>query len=148
MLRRLVQKEVDRDEELQLVETTRDESIVRQGDLRIEADTKEPANLAAIDAAKHLVNIDAGLRNLLRLDAPNRGDVLAMLCVTDVAHARKLVTLLAVFTSALTITLTGDRCVAAAFAADASRGQHNVDRAQHVLYAVAVVLDAARVQQK
>ena len=49
--------------------------------------------------------------------------------------------------STLSIPLPGDGAVAAAGLADAARGEHEVDVSEHVLRALRVVLDAARVQQ-
>ena len=60
----------------------------------------------------------------------------------------KLVAFLSMLAATLSIGLAGDRRVAAVFAADASRGQHDVDRAEHVLHAMAVMFDAAGVHQK
>ena len=72
----------------------------------------------------------------------------AMLRVGQIAPAGKLVTLLAMLASALTIGLAGNRGISAAFAANAAGGEHDVDRAEHVLDAVALMFDAARVQKK
>ncbi len=71
-----------------------------------------------------------------------------MLRVGDVAAAGELIALLAVLASALAVALAGDGGVAAAGPPDAAGGEDHVDRTEDVLYAVAVVLDAARVQQK
>ena len=83
-----------------------------------------------LDLAEHLVAIDAGVRQLLLGDAPDVGDVPAMLGVLDVAAAGELVALLAVLAAALAVALAGDRRVAAARPADPPRRQHDVDRRQ------------------
>ena len=72
----------------------------------------------------------------------------AVLRVVDVAAAGQLVALLAVLAAALAVGLAGDGGVAAALAADSARRQHHVDGAKAVLDAVAVVLDAAGVQEE
>ena len=71
-----------------------------------------------------------------------------MFGIAQVACAGQLVALLAVFAAALPVALTGDGGVTAVFAADASRSQHDIDRAHDVLHAVAVVFDAARVHEE
>src|SRR5690606_4129676 len=59
-----------------------------------------------------------------------------------------LVTLLPVLTPALSVRLPGDGRVSASFAADPTRREHHVDRAEYVLDAVTVMFDAPRVQQE
>src|SRR5262249_31143738 len=81
-------------------------------------------------------------------NAPDLGDVSAMLWVRDVARAGQLVALLSVFAPALAVALSGDGGVAAVLATYAPRSQHDVDCAEHVLHAVRMMLDAARVQQE
>ena len=81
-------------------------------------------------------------------DAPDLGDVRAVLGVLDVAVAGQLVALVAVLAPALPVALPGDGAVAAARLADPPGGEHEVDARQHVLDALRVVLDAARVQQQ
>ena len=148
MTGRLVEEEIDGDVEIQLVEHTADEVVVRQRHLGVEADTKQAAHFAAIDLAENLVGIDARPGQLVRLDAPDLGDVGAMFRLGDVASAGELIALLTVLASALTVALAGDRRIAAAGPADAPRSENHVDRPEDVLDAVAVMLDAARVQQK
>src|SRR5262245_4915567 len=106
MPRGLVQEEIDRDIELQLLERARDEGVVGQRDLRVEADRQQPLDLARIDLPKQLVGVHAGSWQLLLVDAPERGDVPPMVGIADVAAAGKLVALLAVFASALAVGLT------------------------------------------
>src|SRR6185369_15920580 len=101
---------------------SRDELVVRQGDHRVEADAQEAPDLAAVDPAEHLVNVHAGVRHRLRVDAPHFRDIGAVFGVLDVALARELVALLAVLAAALAVALAGDRSVAAALPADPPRG--------------------------
>ena len=82
------------------------------------------------------------------LDAPDLGDVCAVLRVLDVARARQLVALLALLPPALAVALAGDHRVAAAFPADAAGGDHQVDGRHAVLDALGVMLDAAGVEQE
>ena len=91
VLRRLAEEEVDDGEELELLQRARDEGVVRQRDLRVEADQKQALDLARVDLPHHLVAVDAGLRDLFGLHAPDAGDVLAVLGVRDVAPAGKLI---------------------------------------------------------
>src|SRR5262249_33081502 len=91
---------------------------------------------------------DPGLRKLVGRDAPDLGHVGSMLGVREVPHAGKLVALLAVLAPTLAVRLAGDRPVAATLAADPPRGEHDVDPAQAVLHAVAVVLYAPGVEQE
>ena len=60
----------------------------------------------------------------------------------------QLIALLAVLAAALAVGLADDRAVAALRLADAAGREHEVDRAERVLHAVGVVLDAARVEQE
>ena len=115
---RVVEEEVDRGVELQLLEAARDEGVVRQRDLRVEADREQPLDLAAIDLAEQLVGIDAGAGQLLLVDPPDAGDVAPMLRVADVAPARELIALLPVLAAALPVGLADDRAVAALRLAD------------------------------
>ena len=71
-----------------------------------------------------------------------------MLGVGDVAPARELVALLPVLAAALAVGLADDGAVAALGLADAAGGEHEVDRAERVLHAVGVVLDAAGVEEE
>ena len=91
---------------------------------------QQALDLAPIDLAEDLVGIDARRGQFVRVDAPDRGDVGAVLGVVDVARAGELVALLAVLAPALAVALAGDRGVAAALAADPARSQHDVDRAR------------------
>ena len=105
-------------------------------------------DLAGVDLAEHLVGVDAGAGDVLLVDAPDAGDVLAVLGVGDVAPAGKLIALLPVLAAALAVGLADDRAVAALGLADAAGREHEVDRAERVLHAVGVVLDAARVEEE
>src|SRR5207253_791793 len=97
-----------------------------------------------INLAKNFIRINAGLRQLFGTNAPDLCDISAMLRVSQIAHAGQLVALLAVLAPALAVGLAGDRAVSASFAAYAARRQHKVDRAEHVLHTMRVMLDAAR----
>ena len=94
---------------------------------------------------KNLVGIHSRLRQFVGRDVPDFGDMGPMFRVRQIACAGKLVTLLPMLASSLAIGLARDRRIAAVFAADASGGEHDVDRAQHVLHAVAVMFNAAGV---
>src|SRR5690606_38886623 len=94
------------------------------------------------------VDVDARTGNLVGFDAPNLCDVRAVSRIGDVARAGQLIALLAVLAPALTVALAGDRRVAAIRPADASRRKHDMDRPEDVLDAVAVVLDAAGVEEE
>src|SRR5262245_54391845 len=146
--RRVVQEEIDRRVELQLVETASDEVVVGERDLRIEADRQQPFDFAAIDLAEHLVGIDTWSGQLAFLNAPDAGNVAAMLGIGDVTPPGQLIALLPVLTTALAIRLTDDGAVAALGLADAARGEDEVDGAERVLHAVGVMLDASSVEQE
>src|SRR5690606_36657324 len=105
-------------------------------------------DLALVDLADDLVRVDALARDLVGLDTPDPGDVCAVLGVVNVAGAGELVALLAVLASALPVGLSGDRRVPAALATDPTRCKNHVDRAEHILHAMAVVLNAAGVHEE
>src|ERR1017187_9951327 len=71
-----------------------------------------------------------------------------MLRVRDVTGAGQLITLLSLLAGTLSVALAGNHCVAAAFPADTSAGNHQVDCRDTVVHTFGVVLDAARMQQK
>src|SRR4029434_10989131 len=131
--RRVVQEEVDRGVELELVETTRDEGIVGKRHLRVEADREEPFDLSSIDLAKELIRVDARARKLLLFDAPDARHVAAVLGVADIAPARQLIAFLPMLAAALSVGLANDRAVAALRLADPSRGQDEIDGGEGVL---------------
>jgi hypothetical protein len=86
-------------------------------------------------------------RDLRDVAPPNRGDVLPVLRIGDVAVARQLVTLVPVLAPALAVALTSDgRDPASRLAVLAGR-QTEVDARPHVLDTFGVVLEAAGVQQ-
>ena len=102
-----------------------------------------------LDLAEHLVAVDARAAAGRPASTPQTSATWARCSgFARSRAARELVALLAVLAPALAVALAGDGRVAAALAADASRGEHDVDRAQAVLDAVGVVLDAARVQEE
>ena len=70
-----------------------------------------------------------------------------MLGIGDVAVARELVAFVAVLAAALAVALAGDRRDAAPGLAELARGQAEVDRREHVLDALGVLLDTAGVEQ-
>src|SRR5690606_24492753 len=72
----------------------------------------------------------------------------AMFRIVEITLAGELVALLPVLAAPLTVRLAGDRCIPASFTADAPGSEDDVDRPQHVLHAVAVVLNSASMQQK
>ena len=120
--RGLGQEEVDHGEELELLERLADEVAVGQRDHRVEADAEQALDLAVVDRFEQRHGRQARVRDGRFLDAPDAGDVLAVLGVLDVARAGQLIALLAVLAPALAVALAGDRRVAAAFAADAAGG--------------------------
>jgi hypothetical protein len=71
-----------------------------------------------------------------------------MFGVCNVARAGQLIAFLSVFASPLPVPLSGDRRVTAVRASDPPRREHEVDRAEHILHAVAVMFDAARMHQE
>src|SRR5690606_1790873 len=75
-------------------------------------------------------------------------DECPMLGVAEVTTSWKLVALLSVLPTALAVGLPRDGRITAAGSSDAPRREHDVDRAEHVLDPVTVVLDASGVHQK
>ena len=120
---------------------------VRQGDDRVERPGEQAPDLAGLDLAEQLVAVDPGVRQLFLGDAPDAGDVAAMLGVLDVPAAGELVGLLAVLAPALAVALAGDGRVAAARPADPPAGEHDVDRREAVIHAVGVLLHPPGVHQ-
>ena len=139
----VVEEKVDCRVELQPFEAAGDESVVRKRDLRIEADRQERLDLTTVDLPEQFVGVDARTGKVGFVDPPDASDVPAMFGIADVAPARKLIALLAVFAAALAVGLADDRAVAALRFANPAGGEHQVDRAQSILNAVGVVLDAA-----
>ena len=135
--------------ELELLQHAADEGVVGQRDHGVEAEAQQAPDLAR--------SRSCGTSRSSR--RPGRGRSSGATPHTLATWARcsgfarsrppgKLVALLAVLAPALAVPLAGDGRVAAALAADAPRGEHDVDRPQAVLDAVAVVLDAAGVEQE
>src|SRR5262249_50219912 len=129
VMRRFIQEEVYRHVKFQFVERPSDKVVIRQRDLRIEADREQSLDLAAINFADQLVSVHSRAGNLLFVNAPDFRYVSAVFGVADVARAGQLIALLAVLAPALAVALTRNRRVAAALSSDAPRSQHNVDRA-------------------
>src|SRR5690554_2339630 len=144
----LVEEEVDRNVEVELLEHAPDEVVIGKRNHRVKANAQQALDLPTIDEAEDLVGIGAGLGQLLGSHVPEFGDMRAMLGIAKVAPSRKLVAFLAVLAPALAVSLPGDRAVAAVFAAQAAAGEHNVDRAKNVLHPVAMMLNAPSVHQK
>jgi hypothetical protein len=113
VLRRFVQKEIDRHIEIEFFEHARDELIVRQRNFRIEAEREQAANFAPVDLAEQFVGIHARPRQFRFGNVPDFRDELPVVRVRNVARAGQLVALLTVFASALTVALTCNRGVAA-----------------------------------
>src|SRR5262245_13432984 len=145
---RVIQKEIDCRVELQPFETARDEGVVGQRDLWVEADRQQRLDFTPVDLAEQLVCVDSRTGELVFLDAPDASDVPAMFGVADVASAGKLIALLSVFAAPLAVGLTDDRAVAALRPTNPAAGEHEVDGAQRVLNAIRVVLDAPRMEQE
>ena len=80
-----------------------------------------------MDGLHDLDRGEAQVGDLHLRDAPDRGDLLAVLGVLDVTASRQLVAALPVLAPALTIALAGDGAIAAAGPTDASGGQNQVD---------------------
>ncbi len=78
----------------------------------LEANTSSAADRGA-ERAEKLDGGEAGARQVVGGDAPDRGDLGAMPGIVDAAIARKLVGLLAVLAAALAVALPGQRAVAA-----------------------------------
>jgi hypothetical protein len=70
----------------------------------------------------------------------------AVLGVGDVAVAGELVALVAVLASALAVALSGDRGDTTAGFAELAGGEPEVDRGEHVVDALGLLLDATGVQ--
>src|SRR5438105_498205 len=85
-------------------------------------------------------------RKLFVRDPPDTADVGSVLAVLNVAVSRELVTLVAVFASALAVPLASYRAVPATGPADPAGGQHQVDACDDIVHALGVVFDAPRVQ--
>ena len=148
ILRGFGEEELDVDVELQLLQRSADVICVRQRDRGIEADGEQPLDLAFVNRfdQRHSGKALAGDRFFRH--APHAGDVLAVLGIRDIASTGQLIALLSLLARALAVALAGDHRVAAAFAADTSAGDHQVDGRDAVIHALGVVLDAARMQQE
>src|SRR5579884_2039190 len=145
---RLAHKEVNHRVVLDTVERLFGEAGVRQGDDRVEADGEQALDLAGVHQLDDLFGGVALARQLRLGDAPNLGDILAMLRVLDVAVAGKLIALVAVLAPALTVALAGNRSIAAAGPPDASSRQHQVNAGEDIFHALRMVFDAARMEQE
>jgi hypothetical protein len=108
--RRIVKEEVDGHVELEFLERACDERVVRQRHFRIETNRQQSLDLAGVDLSEQLVGVNTWARQVLFVDLPDAGDVATMFGVADVAPAWQLIAFLAVFPSALSVRLPGDRC--------------------------------------
>src|SRR5262245_49875420 len=120
MLRRLVEKEVNGDIKIQFLQTPGDEVVVGKRDLRVKTNTEQTADLTVIDATKHFVAVNSGLRQLIGIDTPNARNVGPVFRVADIARSGQLVAFLSMLSATLAVGLAGDRCVAASFASNSS----------------------------
>ena len=143
-----VEEKINAHVKLQFLQRLPDHVVVGQRNQRVEANADESLDFATMNRLHDLVGGEPFAGQLLLVDAPDLADVLAMFGIFDVAVAGKLVALVSVLASALSVALAGDGGVAAIRLADAARGEHEIDAGQHVLDALALVLNAARVQQK
>src|SRR5215471_11570587 len=121
------QEEIDAREELELLQ--RGTRTVRIGDRdeRIEADRKQPLDLAAFNGVNDLARGQSLLREVRFGNAPEVCDELSMFRLVDVPSARELIAALAMLASALAIALAGDCAVTATRLADAAAGEDEID---------------------
>src|SRR6185369_18022405 len=77
--------------------------------------------------------------------SPNPAHVFAMFGVQDRTLSGKLISLLTVFASTLSVTLARDRSITATRRAYLAGSQDQIDVSQHIVDAVRVMLDAASV---
>ena len=87
----------------------------------------------------------AGLRYLVRGDAPYLRGMSARIWIADGTLARKLVTFLAVLSAPLAISLAGNHRAARAFATEVSRREAQVNQPQAAFHTFRLMLDAASV---
>src|SRR5678816_116646 len=109
---------------------------------------RDSLDFTTVDLSEQFVGVDARPRKVGFVDPPDSSNVPAMFGIADVAPARKLIAFLPMFAAALAVGLTDDRAVAALRFADPAAGEHEIDRAQRILNAVGVMLDAARMEEK
>ena len=137
------------DEELELLQRLADEVAVGQRDRRVEADGEQALDLAVVDRLDQRHGGQALVREVDSSGTPQTPAMYSRCSGFSMSRAPgQLVALLALLARALAVALAGDHRVAAAFAADAAGGEHQVDGGHAVLDALGVVLDAARVQQE
>ncbi len=99
VMRRFVQKEIDRHIKLQFSSIRATKLLSGSETIGLKQIESSPLNLAAINLAKDLVSIDAGARHLCLVNAPDLGDIGAMLRIADVASPGKLIAFLSMFAS-------------------------------------------------
>src|ERR1019366_3655057 len=98
---------IDHAEKLQTVECILGVFGVRQRDRRIETNRQQALDLAVMNRIHDFLSGVAGLRQILRLDTPDTGHVLASSGIMDRTRARQLVAFLAVLAASLTVALAG-----------------------------------------
>src|SRR5581483_12138752 len=142
---RFRQKEVNDTQKLDLLERLTGEVRVGQGDQRIEADRKQPLDLAAVNGFHDLDGSVTGLGDLIGMDSPHLRYVPPRLGVLERTLAGKLIAFLSVLAAALAVTLPRDHGASGALAADIAGGKAEVDQSLAVLNSLGMVLDASGV---
>ena len=146
MVARLGEEEVDDRVELELVERLAGEVRVGCRHERVEADRQQTLDRAVVDRFDQLLRRQALAGDVGFVAVPHLRDRGPVLGVGDVAVAGQLIALVAVLAAALAVALPGDRRDPAARFAELAGGQPEVDRREHVVDTLGVLLDAAGVQ--
>src|SRR5579859_162488 len=143
-LRRLGEKEVADDEEIQPAQGTLDGMLVGQRDHRVRADHEAGAYLITLHRGNHQCRGVAGVWQVFFFNAPDFADIFAILGVFDLALAGKLRGFLAHLAPALAVTLAGERHVTGARASHVTSRQRQVHTSDAVIYTLALMLQPAR----
>ncbi len=114
----------------------------RRGDRDIGGEHQQAAYGRA-ERRQQLGGGQAGARQVVGIDAPDRRDLGAMPGIVDLAIAGKLVGLLAVLAAALPVALPGQAAIAAARLAGLAQRQRQIDEGEHIVDAMALLLGAA-----
>ena len=126
---RLGRHEVAHDEQVERGEPLAHRAGVRRADHEVAAVDEQRARAGrGAEATQQLDRGDAGAGQVVRVDAPDAGDVRAGRRVVDLAVPGQLVGLLPVLAPALPVALPGDRAVPAARPAGQPEGEREVDR--------------------